>query len=297
MKKTFILALALATCLSATAQVTVELVFNQEQFLSGEPMPLAAKVVNRSGQKIHLGAEANWLTFNVESLDGLVVIKSGEVPVLGEFDLESSQQGTKHVDIAPYFTLSRPGRYKVIATLRIKDWSAQTASAPVMFDIVTGAKLWTQEFGVPNTSNAVPEMRKYTLEQANYLNSQMRLYVQLSDASESRIYKTTELGQTVSFSRPEAIVDHYSLLHVLWQSGAQAFSYLVVDSTGNVIRRETYDDFNNRPRLTVSQQGDPIVLGGIRRPKPGEIPVIQAPKGVPSKTDPAPDVPAGPQAN
>src|SRR5450756_1401845 len=222
-----LLALTLAALSHASAQVTVELAPGQEQFLPGESMVVAAKITNQSGRPLHFGAEANWLTFSVESLDGFVVIKNAEVPVTGEFDLESSQLGTKRVDITPYFSMTRPGRYKVIATLRVKDLSAETASAPKIFDIITGAKLWSQDFGVPAT-NGVPEMRKFSLEQASYLNSSMRLFVQVGDVADSRVYKTTLLGQAISFSRPEAQVDRKSILHVLWQSGAQGFSLSLI---------------------------------------------------------------------
>ena len=287
--KTFpiLLALVLAVFTRAEAQLSVELSVNQEQFLPGEPLTVAAKIINQSGRKLHFGAEANWLTFAVESVDGFVVIKNAEVPVPGEFDLESSQQGIKRMDIAPYFSMTRPGRYKVTATLRVKDLSAQATSAPQTFDIITGAKLWTQDFGVPST-NGTPEMRKFTLEQASYLNAHMRLYVQLSDTAEARIYKTVPLGQTVSFSRPEAQVDRNSMLHVLWQSGAQAFNYCMVDPVGTVVRQEIYDDLNSRPRLAVNGNGEMLVVGGVRRPKPGEIPAIQAPVEVaPTSAPPA----------
>jgi hypothetical protein len=281
--KTFSLvaALALLAFFRASAQVTLELTLNQEQFLAGEPLVVAAKITNRSGRQIHLGTEANWLTFSVESTDGFVVIKNSDAPVLGAFDLESSQEATKRVDLAPHFVMSRPGRYKIIATLRIKDWSAETPSVPVTFDIITGAKLWAQEFGVPAT-NGAPEMRKFTLEQASYIRTQMRLYVQLSDADESRIYKTSVLGGTVSFSRPEAQVDRNSVLHALWQSGAQGFSYCEVNPAGVIVRRETYDDIKSRPRLAVNENGEVIVTGGVRRPKPGEITAVQPPVETPA---------------
>ena len=286
--KTFPILLALVLAMSgrASAQVSVELSQGREQFLPGEAMPLAVKITNTSGRQLHFGAEPDWLTFSVESLDGFTVIKNAEVPVMGEFDLESSMQGTKRVDIGPYFQMTQPGRYKVTARLRIKDLEAETASGPQTFDIITGAKLWEQEFGVPAT-NGVPEMRKFVLEKASYVNSSMRLFVQLSDAAEARIYKTAELGQMTSFSRPEGQVDRYSVLHVLWQSGAQAFDYCEVDPAGTLIRHEVYDEINNsRPRLVVNDNGEVLVAGGVRQPKPGEIPPVQAPVGVPA-TDPA----------
>ncbi|MEY4917456.1 MAG: hypothetical protein RL616_1369 [Verrucomicrobiota bacterium] len=260
----------------ATAQITIEVVTDQDQFLLGESLPVAVKITNRSGRQLHLGAEADWLTFSVESSDGFVVIKKSEVPVVGAFELESSQEATKRVDIAPSFVLGKPGRYKIIASLRVKELSAQTASAPKTFDIINGAKLWSQEFGVPAT-NGTPEMRKYTLEQASYLRAQMRLYVQLSDAAESRVIKTRALGSSVSFSRPEAQVDRLSVLHVLWQTGAQSFNYCVVDPGGDILRRDIFDDFNTRPRLTVNESGDVQVIGGVKRAKPGEIPKVKLP--------------------
>jgi len=73
---------------------------------------------------------------------------------------------------------------------------------------------------------------QYTLEQANYLKAQLRLYVQVSDAAEAQVYKVTALGPLVSFSHPEAQVDRQSRLNVLWQTGAQAFSYAIVNPDG-----------------------------------------------------------------
>ncbi|MBW8864736.1 MAG: hypothetical protein JF609_07400 [Verrucomicrobia bacterium] len=84
--KTFpiVLALMLAVFARAEAQLTVELSVNQEQFLPGEPLTVAAKIINQSGRKLHFGAEANWLTFSVESVDGFVVIKNAEVQGHGD---------------------------------------------------------------------------------------------------------------------------------------------------------------------------------------------------------------------
>lgn len=275
------LTMLLLAVVPARAQVTVQVVTAQDQFLPGEALPVAVKITNRSGRTLHLGEAADWLTFSVESADGYVVIKESEVPVVGAFELESSQEATKRVDLAPSFVLGKPGRYKIVATLRVKELSAQTASAPKTFDIITGAKLWSQEFGVPAT-NGTPEMRKYTLEQASYLRAQMRLYVQLSDAAESRVIKTRALGASVSFSHPEAQVDRLSVLHVLWQTGAQSFNYCVVDPNGELLRREIYDDFNTRPRLTVAESGDVQVTGGVKRVKLSEMPEVKPPVEMPA---------------
>lgn len=277
MKTFLILALVAFTCFRAAAQVTVELELEQDQFLPCEAMPLAVKITNLSGQPIHLGADATWLTFTIESVDSFVVLKKSEVPVLGEFDLESSQMGIKRVDLAPYFTVNKTGRYKIIATIHIPDWTATVTSAPKSFDIIHGAKIWSQDFGVRTGTNAAPDVRKYTLEQANYLRSQLRLYVQLSDGEEQRIFHTESLGAMVSFSAPEAQIDRTSQLHVLWQAGAQAFTYCLVAPDGKMIRKETYDNFNGRPRMSVNQNGEVIIIGGTRRTAATETPSVIAP--------------------
>ena len=280
----FVFGLTFLTLVNARAQVSVEVVLDQEQFLPSESVPVAVRITNRSGQALHFGADANWLTFSVESADGFVVVKNSDVPVPGEFDLDSSQMAIKHVDLAPYFVMSQPGRYRIIATVRIKEWNAEVASPPKGFDVIHGAKLWSQDFGLPapaGMTNRVPDVRRYSLIEANYLRSQLRLYVQVSDESEARVFKVSAVGPLVSFSQPETKLDRLSNLHVLYQSGAQASTYAVANPSGDIIRRETYDYFNSRPRFNVNDNGDVVVVGGVRRVKPGELPQVKPPNEVP----------------
>lgn len=269
------LGLLLASLLPATAQLTVEVVLDQEQFLLGEAVPAAVKVTNRSGQTVQLGKDAGWLTFSIESGDGFVVGKSGEVPVIEEFTLPSSKVATRKVQLTPYFTLSRPGRYRVTATVDVKGWDKQFLSPAKGFDVITGAKLWSQEIGVPapaGDTNRAPEVRKYTLQQANYLRTQPRLYVKLTDASEERVMKVYSLGNLVSFSKPDPQVDKLSNLHLLFQNGARTFSYNVVSPDGELTLRQTYETAATRPRLQLDADGKFAVAGGFRRISVSDLP-------------------------
>src|SRR5258708_7153013 len=150
----FWLGLLLASLACASAQVTVEVTQDQQQFLPGETLKAAVRITNLSGQDLHLGGEEDWLTFAIESREGIVVPKLGEAPVLGEFVLESSKVATKRVDLAPYFGLTHPGRYEIVATIRIRDWNREVTSDPKPFNVIQGAKLWEQEVGVPQSSGA-----------------------------------------------------------------------------------------------------------------------------------------------
>lgn len=255
-----------ASLLPVTAQVKVEVTLPQDQYLQGESIPAAVRIINRSGQPLHLGAEEDWLTFSVESRDGFVVSRTAEMPaVVGEFDLESSQVATKRVNLAPGFILSQPGRYTVTATVKIKAWDREVASPPKAFDIIHGAVLWQQEFGLPATGGAAPEVRKYVLEQANYLKGHLRLYVRLTDGSGARALRVLPVGQMVSISQPEGQVDRLSNLHVLFANGPRSFSYTVYNPDGELLVRQSYEYQNTRPRLAVDQEGKISVLGGVRR--------------------------------
>ncbi|PWU09338.1 MAG: hypothetical protein C5B50_27585 [Verrucomicrobia bacterium] len=269
-----LLMLALA---SARAQIAVELDQDQDQFLPGESLRVAVKITNRSGQVLKLGGDADWLKFWIESSDGLVMPKTGEPPVTGEFSLESSEMATKRVDLMPYFNMPHSGRYAIVATVRIKAWDREITSAPRTFFIIDGAKLWEQEFGVPNsgTTNTAPEMRRYILQQANYLKGTLRLYARVADA-EGKAIKVFSLGPTVSFSRPQPLVDKSSNLHVLYQNGARTYSYTELNPDGDVIARQFFEYVTSRPRLREDDQGTISVLGGVRRPSTEDIPSLKA---------------------
>jgi hypothetical protein len=197
------------------------------------------------------------------------------VPVTGEFDLDSARVATRRVDLAPYFALTQPARYSVTATVKIRAWDRDISSSPRSFDIIHGANLWEQEFGIPAASadtNATPEVRKYILQQANYLKGQLRLYLRLTDASEEKTFRVFPIGQMVSFSRPEGQVDQSSNLHVLYANGPHSYSYTVFNPDGDLVVHETFDYSSSRPRLHVDQAGKISVSGGVRRVTSKDLP-------------------------
>jgi hypothetical protein len=268
-----LLGVLLASVCRLSAQVTVEVALDQDQFLPGEALPASVRITNRSGQTLRLGSDADWLMFSVESRDGYVILKTGEAPVVGEFTLESSKRAIKRVDLAPYFNLMKPGRYSITATVTLKQWNQQIASQPKSFDIIEGAKLWEQEIGVPKpagTANQAPEVRKYTLQEANHLRKNLELYLRLTDSS-GRIDKVIPIGPMLSFSRPDPQVDRSSNLHVLYQNGPHSFNYTIINPDGNVIVRQTYD-YTTRPRMQGDSDGNVTMTGGNRHVTPDDLP-------------------------
>ncbi|HSU54595.1 MAG TPA: hypothetical protein VLT36_11100 [Candidatus Dormibacteraeota bacterium] len=256
--------LGVSVC-ATLAQVSVDLQLEQDQFLPGEKLQVAVRITNRSGRTLHLGSDADWLTFSVEGKDGTVVHQLEDVPVKGEFDVENSQRATKRVDISQCFALTQAGRYTVLAKIKIKDWDQQVASLEKEFNIIEGSRLWAQDVGIPSTNNAPPEVRKYILQQANYINNKLRLYLRITDEAGVKVIKAVPIGTVLSFSRPETQVDKLSNLHLLYQDWAHSFSYFVFNPDGELLTHAGYDFSGDRPRLRLDEDGNVEVSGGTRR--------------------------------
>jgi hypothetical protein len=269
------LALVLGTLSPALAQLSVEVRLEQDQFLAGEQIVVAVRITNRSGQTIRLGADEGWLSISVEGLDGKLLPRFSDPPVVGEFELETSKVGTKRVNLSPYFPLTQAGRYTVTATVKVKEWGAERSSLPKSFNVIQGSSLWEQEFGVPKKpgdTNAAPEIRRYSLHKAAYLKGQLRLYFRLADASGGRIFRVYPIGVFPSFSRPEVQIDQESNLHVLYLNGPHSFSYTEFSPDGELLIRQTYDFAETRPSLKFGLDSKVIVSGGVRRVTSSDLP-------------------------
>lgn len=275
--KKFATALAfLISALSTFAQVEAEVVLDQDKFLPAEDLIAGVRIVNRSGQALRLGEDAEWVKFTIEKSAGGVVHQSAKPPVKGAFTLESAERATMRVDLAPCYDLRQQGRYLISATVKINEWNQTFTTKPVAVEIVEGTKLWEQEFGVPKPGGA-PEMRNYTLQQANYLKDQLRLYLRVSD-SHGNVLKMINVGPMISFGQPAQQIDKQSRLHLLYQNSNKRFAYLVVKPDGEIQTRQTFEYTETRPRLQTDESGGIKVGGGERRPSPDDLPRATEPK-------------------
>ena len=108
------IALAIAV-LRASAQVSVELVLDQEQFLPSESLPVAVKITNRSGQQLHLGAEAVRFHHSSDRLTGLELADGSVVP---------AQVAVVAIGVRPELSLARDAAiasYADLASARVGD--------------------------------------------------------------------------------------------------------------------------------------------------------------------------------
>lgn len=282
MRKIILLpALLLAFVFRLPAQVEMELVLDQDQFLRSESLPVRVRITNLSGQTLHLGKDPDWLSFMVNSGNGVSLPRAGDGPVTRPFDLESSKTATLQADLTQYFNLSEEGHYTVSAKANFQQLSLEVGAKPKTFSINVGIKLWASNFGIPQTDP--PQIRKYALQQASFLKVK-KIYARVTDVSEARVYRVVNLGSLVSISQPEALVDQSSNLHVLFQDDSRTFSYTIVNPNGEIIIRRTYEYSETRPRLRADENGLVHVSGGARRVMPNDLP--------PARVVPAPTIPS-----
>ncbi len=245
----------------AHGQVDLKLEIPQTQMLTGERIEVAVRISNFTGRTLTLGAETNWLRFQVEDRSGAAVFKLGEVPDSGHFVLQAVERGTLRFDIAPCFKLDQPGRYKVFALARIPG-GEDVASPAASFELVRGTRLAQQPFGFDGPAGM--ERRKYVLHQANYLDT-VALYVRVCDDTETVSYQVTRLGKTVSFTKPQNLLDAESRWHVLHQFGRVDYVHHVFRPDGTLETRQYHVVTDRRPELRVNDAGKVAVFGGARR--------------------------------
>jgi hypothetical protein len=266
----FLSALALlAVAVTARAQVNVEVLFDQEQFLRSESVPLRVKISNFSGQTLRLGDDPDWLGFVVTGEDGKALKQSSALPPVKPFTIESAKSIALRADLMPHFDLNAAGRYGVSVRMKLPQLESELTTEAKKFDVISGVKVWEKEVGVPGTTP--PVVRKFALQQATFFK-ETRLYARVTDASESTVFSVVPLGAMPSASRPVAAVDNSSQMHALFQAGQRNFSYSIITPDGDQIIRQTYDITASRPHLKAESDGRIVVAGGARRVTLSDLP-------------------------
>lgn len=279
-------AVALAVLCSGwvSAQVDVDLSMAREAFLPSEDIEVGVRISNFTGSQLTVGKEPGWLHFSVERVFGGVTERLGQPPESGEFTLEQATRGKLTFNIAPLFRLNTPGSYRVSATILLPG-GEQVVSAPKTFDIITGARVSEgREVGWKAPDGKL-ERRKFIVQKGNF-QKKAQLYVRITDASEAETIKVLPLGPSVSFDRPEWVVDRQTRFHILHRTDASHYLYHVILADGTIeSRRMLINDGAGRTQFRVNDEGEIRVFGGVRRAFPGELP---APKESDASTNAAP---------
>ena len=258
----------------AWGQIELRLSLDREFFLAGEDLEVAVKVANFSGAPLKLGERPDWLKFSLERSDSGVVNKRSEVDESGSFTLEHATVGTLRFNLTPHFAVDRPGSYRVTAQATLPNSGEVFTSDAKTFEIVRGVQLNPDRVIGVALPDGTTVKRKFILQQVNFMRK-VQLYLRITDGEETANIKVTNLGNLVSFDPPKWVVDRQNRFHVLHRVDAANSSYHLFLPDGTLDRRELYRFTASTPELRVNEAGEGAVVGGIRRPSPGDIPPLK----------------------
>ncbi len=271
-----VVALAVLCSGWVSAQVDVDLSMARESFLPAEDIEVGVRISNFTGSPLTLGKEPRWLRFTVERISGGVSERLSEPPESGEFTLEQATRGKLTFNITPLFRLSTPGAYRVSAMVLLPS-GEQFTSAPKNFNIISGAQISQPREVGWKAPDGTLERRKFIVQKGNF-QRKAQLYVRITDASESHTIKVLPLGNSVSFDRPEWVVDRQTRFHILHRADASHYLYHVILPDGTIESRQMlYNDGSGSTQFRVNEDGEIRVFGGVRRAFRGELPAPKEP--------------------
>ncbi len=246
----------------AAAQVRVDISFKRKLYVMYEPLIATVTINNLSGRPLLLDNSDHhrWFGFNIETADGRII-----PPIHPDYALKPAAVGpgeklTRAVNLTPLFPLHEFGLYRVKATVYAAAFERYFSSPPLAVEITDGRPIWQEVVGVPGTDGK-PELRTITLL-SHKLSRSTRLYVRIEDRERGHVYATHQLGQFLTFGRPEVMLDVDNQIHILQNTMPKQFLYTHLGLAGEVLGQQAYREAGSRPRLVKQDGGSVAVTGG-----------------------------------
>ena len=271
----------------------VVMVTEYREYLPNEPLNVRLSIKNISGEPVILGQDKDWIKFTIFDLDLKPVHHRGSVPAGEVFVVDDKNSVDKYFNIGPFFNLSDAGRYSIQAHIKVRRWKETiSASAPAV-RVVRGVSIMTLRQGIPDLINKSkkPEIRAYTLIRKRN-QGRTHLYVRVEEEKGKAVYNVQPLGGIVSFAKPEFHLDQSRYAHAIFQNGSRSYLYCVIDSDGEMSKRQTYEIYRQvRPTFSLDDRGDIVVRGGRRVTSDSDIPrQLKRPRSI-RKLPPRPSKP------
>ena len=208
----------------------------------------------------------HWFGFNIESADGRII-----PPINADYALAAAAVGpgeklTRSVNLTPLFPLHEFGLYRVKASVYVAAFARYFSSPPLAVEITDGRPIWQEVVGMPGNGGE-PDLRTITLL-SHKLSRSTRLYVRIENREHGRVYATHQLGQFLTFGRPEVLLDVDNQIHILQNTLPKQFLYTHLGLSGEILAQQAFNDAGSRPRL-VKEAGGTVKVAGGRPFTPG----------------------------
>lgn len=254
---------------AAHAQVRVDISFKRKLYVLYEPMIATVTINNLSGRPLLLQdlGDNRWFGFTIETADGRIISPTNADYSLAPAAVGPGEKLTRAVNLTPLYPLHDFGLYRVRATVFVAAFDRFFSSPPLAVEVTDGRPIWQEVVGVPGAAGK-PELRTITLL-SHKLSRSTRLYVRIENKEKGRVYATHQLGQFLTFGRPEVMLDSENQIHILQNTLPKEFRYTHLGLDGQVLGQAEYREAGSRPTL-VKQAGGRVAVMGGRPYKPGE---------------------------
>lgn len=265
---------ALSLLSTAQAQIVVSMKPLKKLYVAYEPIQVEMSVLNRAGRDVVLTGKGAtpWLSFQITDDAGRLISPEDSAtfpPVM----VPAGQALSRTVALNQLYPMNRQGLYKVQASVYFPQLDSYFNSSTQTIQVAEARELWSQVVGVPEGHEMAGTYRRYALLMFNN-GAEKLLYVRVQDERTGTVRASYSLGQIVLIREPERIIDAQNCLHILHMGAPRAFAYTVIDVDGKVLKRQTYyEEGGSRPRLTASNDGSALIIGGISDEKAREDPI------------------------
>lgn len=248
-----------------SGQIELSVKLSDDRILQGEPLFAFIEIENNAGKPILIGNQPGWLDVDIDQKVGGIALKTGSLAATKGVTISPGQAQSIPVRIDELYNLLTAARYTLMATLKVDGWSQTFKSKEYFFDVVTGTTIWNRAYSAPGLTglNGQTGVFTYNLVTTAGANGKKLLF-QIKDTDPVRILRTVPICKMISFSKPEAMIDPASNLHILCQYGRISFTYNIYNPRGELLVRTTYQTNPAKPFLHANSEGIIEVRGGKR---------------------------------
>lgn len=260
------------------AQVSVELMLNQEKYMQYEPVYARVRLRNYSGQPLVFGKNEKLkgeLLLEIELNRRLIQpIESEDFSLIGTV-LMPGQTSEFVFRVDKYYKLTKPGHYTMHAYIRHKMLADMFRSRDCMMEITQGVELWKRTVGVPDVlaggrseENRTKTMRMRTFSLRVMTEKSTRYYYVVVE-DKKRVYCVMRVGKEVSSAPRSQEVDMLSRLHVIVPVASKLYRYLVVNLDGKIEQQEMLKQDRSVPVLRRDPRTGQVTRIGGTEALPG----------------------------
>lgn len=250
--------------LEVQGQIQVNVRFKRLQYVAYEPIIATVTIRNLAGRDLdlHDARGQDWCGFEIKD-DAGRTLRPLATPPEPPLHLVAGITVSREINLTPLYPVSDLGLYHARGNIYLAELDKFFYAEPKVFEVTDARPIWQRTVGVPG-ENLGSATRTFSL-MTNRFPDHTSLYVRVEDRDTHRVYATYSLGKIISFDEPQAEVDRQSQLHVLQCAAPSVWTYSVVGTGGELLRRSSYTQGRAIPHLLRSGKGTVAVAGGTER--------------------------------